>query len=414
MVRATVAFPSRHPESARHRAWWWAAVMAVAVGLVGCTVATGSEPAPDGAPASGGPLESAPPEQPVPEAMADSLQATLETYLGTQDAPGVTAALVSTEGTWAGAAGVDGAGVPLEPESAFGIASITKTFVAAEVMLLSARGLVELDGPIDAHVELPFDTGGATVREVLGMESGFPVDPVEEVMALTGDLEREWTVEDVFALAPPRTRQGLRGGEPDYNNLNYYALGAMVEEVTGDPLAVALRRDLIDPAGLERVWVQTAEEPTPPVAVAVSAASGVAVDVDGPYLPSRALASAAGAAGGMAADAPTLARWGHLLYGGAAIDAALVSQMTAAEDEADWYGLGTLLYDDGEEVVVGHEGDIAVYHSLLAVWPGSETSVAVLVPGSPVWTLDEERTPFGLARALRHVVVGERTPPARP
>ena len=37
------------------------------------------------------------------------------------------------------------------------------------------------------------------------------------------------------------------------------------------------------------------------------------VDNDGPWLPSRSLASSAGPAGGLAADAPSIARWGYLV-----------------------------------------------------------------------------------------------------
>lgn len=349
------------------------------------------------------PLWSSPSDQELPADTAGALQASLDRYLNAQDAPGATAAVVTREGVWGGAAGVDGVGSPLQPESAFAIASITKTFVAAEVLLLSARGELKLDAPVSDYLDLPFDPRGATVRDLLAMESGFPQDPVRQMMRMSGDVDREWTNDEVLDLAAPGTRQGTRGGEPDYNNLNYYTLGALVEEVTGNPLAVALRQDLIEPAGLDRVWVQTAEVPTPPVAVAASRPGGLTVDVDGPYLPSRALASGAGAAGGIAADAPTLARWGHRLYGGAVIGASLVQQMTAPEDDDDWYGLGTLLLGRGEEAAVGHGGDLGVYHSLLAVWPASATSVVVLVLGAPPVTLDEAKTPFGLARTLHQV-----------
>jgi D-alanyl-D-alanine carboxypeptidase len=379
-------------------------LMLVAVLLTACS--GDSQPAADDERAlrSEKPLWSSPSEQASLRTSAGALQRSLEAYLETQDAPGATAAVVTSDGAWAGASGVDGVGSPLHPESAFAIASITKTFVAAEVMLLSARGEVALDAAISDYVELPFDARGATVREVLAMESGFPQDPVGQLMRLAEDLDREWTVDEVLDLAIPGTHQGTRGGEPDYNNLNYFVLGALVEEVTGDPLAVALRRDLIEPADLDRVWVQAAEQPTPPLAVAASHPDAPPVDVDGPYLPSRALASSAGAAGGIAADALTLARWGHLLYGGAVIDASLVQQMTAADDDEDWYGLGTMLLGQGEEAVVGHGGDIGVYHSLLAVWPASATSVVVLVPSAAPVTLNEARTPFGLARTLHQLV----------
>jgi CubicO group peptidase (beta-lactamase class C family) len=57
------------------------------------------------------------------------------------------------------------------------------------------------------------------------------------------------------------------------------------------------------------------------------------VDNDGPWLPSRSMASSSGPAGGIAADAPSLARWGYLLYRGHVIDSALVEQMTKAEED---------------------------------------------------------------------------------
>lgn len=80
--------------------------------------------------------------------------------------------------------------------------------------------------------------------------------------------------------------------------------------------------------------------------------------------------------------------------------------MTTPEDERDWYGLGTVLMVDGEDVLVGHGGDIGVYHSLLVVWPEAATSVAVLVPGAAPLGLDEDRTPLGLARTLHEVAGG--------
>jgi hypothetical protein len=80
--------------------------------------------------------------------------------------------------------------------------------------------------------------------------------------------------------------------------------------------------------------------------------------------------------------------------------------MTAPEDDEDWYGWGTVLFVRGDEAVVGHAGDFDVYHSLLAVWPASATSVVVLVPSEAPITTDEDLTPFGLARTLHEVVAG--------
>ena len=55
--------------------------------------------------------------------------------------------------TWSGAAGTDIRGTALRPETSMAAASITKTFVAAEVMLLVKADKVDLDKPISTYVQ---------------------------------------------------------------------------------------------------------------------------------------------------------------------------------------------------------------------------------------------------------------------
>src|SRR3954464_11037207 len=80
-----------------------------------------------------------PEEGPLPRLQAQALQGVLADIVdplvrtSPLGAPGVTAAVVSDHGSWSGAAGVDGFGRRLRPKAMMSIASITKTFVAAEV-----------------------------------------------------------------------------------------------------------------------------------------------------------------------------------------------------------------------------------------------------------------------------------------
>jgi D-alanyl-D-alanine carboxypeptidase len=332
----------------------------------------------------------------VSAATGSVLQEALDSWLSDARVVGATAAVVSAAGVWAGAAGADAPGTALVPDAALALGSITKTFTAAAVMALAGDGRVDLDAPIDRYVTLPFRTNGATVRQVLNMRSGFPYDPTDEpsyVDAVSADLDRSWTSDEVLALAADETaHQGELGGEQDYNNLNFLALGALVEQVSGEPLGAVLRRDVLDPAGLERVWLQDVEQPLPPLMVPVEKVNVESVDEDGPWLPSRSWATSAGAAGAMAADAADTARWGYLLYGGFLIDPGLVDQMTQRQQPDDFYGLGTELFDG---VSVGHTGSFPSTNSLVRVWPQDDVAVAVLVPapwlskapGGP-WTLE--------------------------
>jgi D-alanyl-D-alanine carboxypeptidase len=277
---------------------------------------------------------------------------------------------------------VDGAGRAIEPTSAFSIASTTKTFVAAEVLLLASQEKIDLDAPVTQYVSLPFETNGATIRQLATMTSGFPGVPDDALNEqVPKDLARAWTAEEVVALAKDQPRVGTLGGPGKYNGINYYVLGMVVEKVTGEPLAAVLRRDLLAPAGLDRIWMQVAEQPQPPLTVAVDRTDGKVVDPASGYLPSLASASTGQGGAGMAADAPSLARWGYLLYGGRIIDPDVVATMTDGVPDADTgYVFGTMVASWEGETVVGHMGDYIQYSSILLVWPSTRTAVVVLAP----------------------------------
>ena len=132
--------------------------------VAGCT-STGDDKA--GSPTSvavatrtSAPLITAPSDAAMPGKTAAELQSLLDAWVAGENGVGVTAAVVSAAGTWSGAAGVDGTGEPLVPESAMAIGSMTKTFVAAEVMQLAGQGRVDLDAPISDYVTVPFDPPG--------------------------------------------------------------------------------------------------------------------------------------------------------------------------------------------------------------------------------------------------------------
>ena len=89
----------------------------------------------------------------------------------------MTAAVISPAGIWNGAAGTGGDGRRLDPRAEMAVASITKTFVAAEIMRLVEDGKVDLDATLSSYVPLPVPDLGATVRDALGHRSGIPDYP---------------------------------------------------------------------------------------------------------------------------------------------------------------------------------------------------------------------------------------------
>ena len=418
-------------ELSRHSGYFPVLLLAASAALGGCsggspsgtasTAASPSSPPPPAAtatPAATLATPAASPSSPsawgepngaaLPNATASKLQVMLDGWVSGHEVIGLSAAVVSPQRSWSGAAGVDAAGTAIKPTSAFAIASTTKTFVAAEVLLLASQGKIDLDAPVTQYVTLPFETNGATIRQLATMTSGFPGVPDETLnKQVPKNLSRAWTAAELVALAKDGPRLGTVGGPGRYNGLNYYVLGMVIEKVTGKPLATVLRGDLLAPAGLDRIWMQPGEKPQPPLTVAVDRTDAEVVDPASGYLPSLASASTGQGGAGMAADAPSLARWGYLLYGGRIIDGTLVTTMTTkvTDTDAGGYGFGTMVADWQGATIVGHLGDYIQYSSLLLVWPSTRTAVAVLAPAPGLGSADSPTLP-GWAMDLYQQLLG--------
>ena len=312
---------------------------------------------------------------------------------------------------WQGVAGEADAGRPVTPDTMFAMASVTKPVLAALTLRLAEQGKLDLDAPIAEYLPdgLDVDTNGATVRHALGHRSGIgehTVDP-DFFEAVTGEPERTWTPEEVVAYAGPPSFEAGSGWE--YSNTNYVLVALALAEVTGEPVGTLLRRELLDPAGIDRLVYQPDAPPSEPLAIGHSdmdAGDRGQTISGGDLLPTRAFATAAGGAGGMAADAPSLARLGAGVYGGDLLSADSLEQMLAFEDaDGGAYGLGTakIPLRDGT-VAVGHDGLIPGFASALLHVPGEDLTAAVLVntdnPGSPA-------DPMALARLMLAAARGD-------
>jgi hypothetical protein len=79
----------------------------------------------------------------------------------------------------------------------------------------------------------------------------------------------------------------------------------------------------------------------------------------GAVIPFRALAGAAGTAGALAGDIPSLARWGHELFSGRVIQPRSLREMARFHLGAFWeaYGLGLARDSLDGRTMWGHSGD---------------------------------------------------------
>lgn len=333
-------------------------------------------------------------EEPVDAATAALLQRALDAAAG---GDGVTATVMTADGTWTGAAGTADGVEPMSPDAQMAIGSITKTIVAAQVMLLVEAGRLDLDDPAADYLpkQLEFDTNGASVRDLLSMRSGIP-DYVGKLWhSLSTDTAHVWRVAEMLALV--RSRRNRPGKNFVYSSTNYLLVGLILEHAYHRPLAQILRSGVLDGPELKRLVYQPAERPTAPLA-APGGAAALPRARGGDYLPSLAGATAARAAGGMASDSATLARWWGRLCAGRIVSTASFETMIDFE-RAPTYALAIADRSDDSPAAVGNKGEHVGFVSLAECLPDTGAVVVVLVN-------DEQAETDALAAALAEAVDG--------
>ncbi|MEU6448324.1 serine hydrolase domain-containing protein [Streptomyces sp. NPDC046979] len=289
--------------------------------------------------------------------------------------PSLVAAVVRGGRTvWHGArTSVDGHGP--DENVQYRIGSITKTFTAVLVLRLRDEGLLDLGDPLEKH--LPgTGAGEATIAELLAHSGGLAAEsPAPWWERTPGSLRPE--LADVLGKRPLLHPVGRRH---HYSNPGYTLLGALVEELRGAAWEDVLRREVLEPLGLER----TATRPSAPHA------GGWAVhpwaDVMLPE-PSEDLGRMA-PAGQLWSTTGDLARFAVFLTTGddRVLCADAVREMRApaaaveAADVADGaaYGLGLQIQHRDGRLLVGHSGSLPGFLANLTIAVEDDVAAVVL------------------------------------
>ena len=318
-------------------------------------------------------------EEPVTDELAARLQAALSQH-DVRSGGGMSATVMTDQGTWSGTTGKADTVRDLQVADQFAIASITKSVVAAQVMLMVEAGELGLDDPVADHLpeDVGIDTNEATLRQLLGHRSGLPdyyeVGPLGTVQ---DDPERVWTSDELLRLVP--TERVPPGDTFSYAETNYLLLKLVIEHVRGRPLAEVLRNGALAVDGLERLVHQPAERPSEPMAMPAGESHAV-LERRGGYLPSLANATAYGASGGIASDSPSLARWWRALCAGEIVSQESLTEMSAFElaYPIGTYGLGASNPAKGYAEGFGHTGQLPGYMSWAACLPEEQAVIVVL------------------------------------
>lgn len=147
-------------------------------------------------------------------------------------------------------------GTTATAHSVYALASISKSFTAAGLMILVERGLVDLDHPVNEYLgDVPLacyagSPAGPTVRQVLQLTSGLPTHVnifVGEDRALRPDQDESIRRYGIVVDEP--------GREYVYSNFSYGVLDRVISRVSGRSYAAFMQSEVFEPLGLEHTAV---------------------------------------------------------------------------------------------------------------------------------------------------------------
>jgi D-alanyl-D-alanine carboxypeptidase len=336
-------------------------------------------------------------------AIRRKLRRILRNTVDKQGIAGLSVAVRSPDGnTWTGVAGHAEITPdrPIEPDTVFAIASVTKTFVAALILQLAEEGKVDLDAPFGTYFTDAPRKDTVTLRQLLSHTSGiYDYFANPRYLRISGwwldrarsrglaDREHRWTYAEIMRLVEPGY---CKPGECyHYSNTNYVILGKVAARVGGAPLHQLLRERFFDPLGMADTVYQPAELPPDDAAHGHwSSPGGGHIDHtrDAEVIPFMAAVSAANAAGAIASTPRDLVIWADALYGGDLLSRRSLREMRTILP-AGTYGLGTDVATFAGHRGFGHRGGLRGFEA--SVWHFAKEGVSVaLLSNQGNWLTD--------------------------
>ncbi|MGD8321297.1 MAG: serine hydrolase domain-containing protein [Gemmatimonadota bacterium] len=285
---------------------------------------------------------------------------------------------------------------PVDANTIYHWASITKTFTAISIMQLRDRGLLSLDDPIVKYVPELRDVHNPygsmediTLRQLLSHSAGFrdatwPWDRGERWEPYE---PTEWS--QLVAMMPYTEILFPPGSKFSYSNPGIIFLGRVIEKVTGDVYEAYVAKNIFRPLGMTRAYFDN----TP---------WGLLPHRSNNYVLRDGTPEAGGldfntgitvSNGGLNAPIPDMARYFAFLLGHPPAGADGDGILKRSSLEEMWHtvvpigdsdlgresmGLCFFLYDDGAHHLVGHTGTQKAFLSFFVLDPSAGVGVVAV------------------------------------
>jgi CubicO group peptidase (beta-lactamase class C family) len=264
-------------------------------------------------------------------------------------------------------------GIEAGPATDYRLASVSKQFTAASILLLAQDGKLGIDDPLRKWLpSLPPAAAGITLRHVLTHTSGL-VD-YEDLMA--ADYRGQIRDAGVLELLAKENRLYFAPGSAyRYSNSGYALLSLVVERASGMDYPTFVHRRIFAPLGMHDTLAYVAGGP------GVNHRAYGYSDIDGHWQRTdQSSTSAVLGDGGIYSSIDDLARWDAALYDNRLLSdasrALAFSQQVEVTGESyqAFYGFGWRISGD----MLWHSGETMGFRNVILRWPKQRLTVILL------------------------------------
>lgn len=338
-----------------------------------------------------------------PLTVPDSLDRFIEREMRERQIPGLALAItrngrIITERAY-GLASVEN-GVPVTVGTRFALASLTKAFTAAGILMLVEEGKLELDASIRRYLpDAPASWAPVTLRQLLTHTSGLP--PIGSGFSgAEGGLYNRIRIPTgmAYAAALADSLHATPGTEYAYSDVAYFLLGVITERVSGTSWRELIRRRILEPLGMTETFILDPIGIHPNVARGYTLRDGRLSHLHRPWafeLPSHF---------GLFSTVRDLAKWDAGLYDDALLSAASRAAMWTPVRLADGrthpYGFGWEVHRPNGRLLLRHTGITGT--EIVRV---PEDTVAVIVLTNLGRGFGGDANSWGIARRVTEMLV---------
>lgn len=278
----------------------------------------------------------------------------------------------------------------------FALASTSKQFTAACIVLLAQKGKLNLDDKLRKYIpEFPAYADNISINQLLNHTSG--LKDYRALAMLRGDDSDDYTSSAIKEMMVTQELNYEPGAKWLYSNTGYWCLAQIVEKVSGKSIAVFAHENIFRPLGMKNTRYVTK-----PNNYIKNAAVGYQYDGT-KYNPSDVDQFAVGGAG-VYSTAKDLEKWlyemeTHRKFGDTFWNIMIAE--SPAKSRGFTYTKGLFNFKYANHTMISHGGDVVGFHPITAYFPDEKIGVVIL-------SNDDDFERYAILGAAADILLGDK------